>query len=237
MSVHGRVKRISGGRLSAGVIGTVSDLVHNRRRRKPRRHIERHCVVGHRSDRAPRSRRCRLPVGRRASFDHTELDRLVCSVLTDCGDSGRRDAADERPLSGTHPGDVAPVAPGISSTALGPHCGATDCVQSGLSLAVIECPEPSPSDAPSAWRARRTLEHQTGRVGLQLIPETAIEERQLWTLAVNRDQNLLGRSMIGLRRDCAAVVDVQDHEWANLKHELRRLMGEIAPQSSSPSIG
>ena len=65
-------------------------------------------------------------------------------------------------------------------------------------------------------------------MGLQLLPETVIEERQLWTLAVNRNQNLLGRSMIVLRRDCTAVVDVQDHEWANLGHELRRLVGALA---------
>ena len=69
--------------------------------------------------------------------------------------------------------------------------------------------------------------HQTGCVGLQLIPETVIEERQLWTLAVNRNQHLLGRSMIVLRRDCTAVVDVEDHEWVNLKHELRRLVGAV----------
>ena len=33
--------------------------------------------------------------------------------------------------------------------------------------------------------------------------------------------------MIVLRRDCTAVVDVQDQEWANLKHELRRLVGAL----------
>ena len=38
-----------------------------------------------------------------------------------------------------------------------------------------------------------TRAHQTGRVGLQLTPATVIEERELWTLAVNRNQNLLGK--------------------------------------------
>lgn len=68
---------------------------------------------------------------------------------------------------------------------------------------------------------------QTQRVGLQIIPETVIEEREFWTLAVNRNQNLLGKSILVLRRDCTAVVDVQDHEWVNLRHELRRLVGAL----------
>lgn len=33
--------------------------------------------------------------------------------------------------------------------------------------------------------------------------------------------------MVVLRRDCTAVIDVQDHEWANLRHELRRLVGAL----------
>lgn len=33
--------------------------------------------------------------------------------------------------------------------------------------------------------------------------------------------------MIVIRRDCTAVVDVQDDEWANLRHELRRLVGAL----------
>ena len=33
--------------------------------------------------------------------------------------------------------------------------------------------------------------------------------------------------MIVLRRACTDVVDVQDHEWANLEHEFRRLAGAL----------
>jgi diadenosine tetraphosphate (Ap4A) HIT family hydrolase len=80
---------------------------------------------------------------------------------------------------------------------------------------------------PQFGEARRTLAQQTGRVGLPLISETVIEEGQLWTLAVNQNQHLLGKSIIMLRRDCTAVVDVQDHEWANLQDEMRRLVGAI----------
>lgn len=65
-------------------------------------------------------------------------------------------------------------------------------------------------------------------MGLQLSPESVIEEGELWTLAVNRNQNLLGKSMIVLRRECAEVADVQDHEWADLRYELRRLAGALS---------
>lgn len=61
-------------------------------------------------------------------------------------------------------------------------------------------------------------------MALELLPETVIEERAHWTLAVNRNQDLLGKSMVVLRRECTAVIDVHDEEWATLRHELRRLV-------------
>jgi len=63
-----------------------------------------------------------------------------------------------------------------------------------------------------------------GRVHLGLVPETVIEERPCWTLAVNRNQDLLGKTMLVLRRKCIAVVDIDADEWGLLRLELQRLV-------------
>lgn len=60
---------------------------------------------------------------------------------------------------------------------------------------------------------------------LELIPEeTVIEEGDVWSLAVNRNQDLLGKTMVVLRRPCTAVTDVEPDEWTALQHELRRVV-------------
>jgi hypothetical protein len=46
-------------------------------------------------------------------------------------------------------------------------------------------------------------------MALSLLPETVIEQSALWTLAVNRNQDLLGRSMLVLHRACTAVIDIE----------------------------
>ncbi len=61
-------------------------------------------------------------------------------------------------------------------------------------------------------------------MGLELIPETVIEVGHLWILAVNRNQDLLGKSMVVLRRDCTSVIEILNKEWAALRFELRRLV-------------
>jgi diadenosine tetraphosphate (Ap4A) HIT family hydrolase len=63
-----------------------------------------------------------------------------------------------------------------------------------------------------------------GTVEVGLLPETVIEERAAWTLAVNRNQNLLGKCMVVLRRPCTAVTELEADEWAALRDELRRLV-------------
>jgi hypothetical protein len=45
-------------------------------------------------------------------------------------------------------------------------------------------------------------------VTLGLVPESVIEERPSWTLAVNRNQALLGKTMLVLRRRCETVIDI-----------------------------
>jgi diadenosine tetraphosphate (Ap4A) HIT family hydrolase len=59
---------------------------------------------------------------------------------------------------------------------------------------------------------------------VRLIPETVIEERPHWTLAVNRNQNLLGKCMLVLRRACTAVIELEPVEWTALHTELARLV-------------
>jgi diadenosine tetraphosphate (Ap4A) HIT family hydrolase len=61
-------------------------------------------------------------------------------------------------------------------------------------------------------------------VTLSLLPESVIEERPSWTLAVNRNQDLLGKTMLVLRRRCDAVIDIAPDEWALLRDELQRLV-------------
>jgi diadenosine tetraphosphate (Ap4A) HIT family hydrolase len=60
-------------------------------------------------------------------------------------------------------------------------------------------------------------------MGLTPIPETVIEERAFWILAVNRNQDLLGKTILVLRRTCHAVVEIDAHEWRELRHEVQRL--------------
>ena len=59
---------------------------------------------------------------------------------------------------------------------------------------------------------------------LSLLPESVIEQRPSWTLAVNRNQDLLGTTMLVLRRHCTAVIDIAPDEWVALRCELRRLV-------------
>jgi len=61
-------------------------------------------------------------------------------------------------------------------------------------------------------------------VGLDLLPESVIEEGELWRLAVNRNQDLLGKTMLVLRRQCREVIALEGDEWSALHGELRRLV-------------
>ena len=57
---------------------------------------------------------------------------------------------------------------------------------------------------------------------LQLAPESVIEETAHWTLALNRNQNLLGKVMLVARRPVESVVAIETEEWLGLQHEIRR---------------
>lgn len=60
------------------------------------------------------------------------------------------------------------------------------------------------------------------------MPETIVEEGDRWTIAVNRNQNLLGKTMLLLRRPCIAVTDLDAEEWSSLHPELTRVVHALA---------
>jgi diadenosine tetraphosphate (Ap4A) HIT family hydrolase len=57
-----------------------------------------------------------------------------------------------------------------------------------------------------------------------LIPESLVERGDLWTIAVNRNQDLLGKTMIVLNRACEAVTELEQKEWLDLHRQIRRLV-------------
>jgi diadenosine tetraphosphate (Ap4A) HIT family hydrolase len=68
--------------------------------------------------------------------------------------------------------------------------------------------------------------------GIVLMPESVIARRPLWTIALNRNQNLLGKSMLVLDRSCAAVTDVRGDEWTELHTIIRRWWSQSAACST-----
>ena len=56
------------------------------------------------------------------------------------------------------------------------------------------------------------------------MPQTIIRRGATWTMAVNRNQNLLGKTMLVLERPCSAVVDLRPAEWAELHAQIRELV-------------
>jgi diadenosine tetraphosphate (Ap4A) HIT family hydrolase len=51
---------------------------------------------------------------------------------------------------------------------------------------------------------------------------TVVERGGRWTIAVNRNQNLLGKTMLVLERPCESVADLTDDEWHDVHRQLRR---------------
>jgi diadenosine tetraphosphate (Ap4A) HIT family hydrolase/predicted nucleotidyltransferase len=58
---------------------------------------------------------------------------------------------------------------------------------------------------------------------VRLRPETEIEAGPTWTIAVNTNQNLLGKTMVILNRPCESVTELTTAEWSDLHTQLRRL--------------
>jgi diadenosine tetraphosphate (Ap4A) HIT family hydrolase len=59
--------------------------------------------------------------------------------------------------------------------------------------------------------------------GVTLAPETIIERGSLWTVAFNRNQNLLGKVMLVLNRPLEQVILLREDEWADLHRQVRRV--------------
>ncbi|HEY7020962.1 MAG TPA: hypothetical protein VH349_07590 [Ktedonobacterales bacterium] len=58
---------------------------------------------------------------------------------------------------------------------------------------------------------------------ITLAPETIIECGSLWTIALNRNQNLLGKVMLVLNRPLEQVILLREDEWADLHQQMRRV--------------
>jgi diadenosine tetraphosphate (Ap4A) HIT family hydrolase len=54
-----------------------------------------------------------------------------------------------------------------------------------------------------------------------------IRESTHWRIAINRNQNLLGKLLIALRRHEESVSELTAEEWSGLRDELRWAVGRI----------
>jgi diadenosine tetraphosphate (Ap4A) HIT family hydrolase len=60
-------------------------------------------------------------------------------------------------------------------------------------------------------------------VALSLAPETVIVAGPLWTVAVNRNQNLLGKTMLVANRRVESVPALYQDEWLDLHRQISRV--------------
>jgi diadenosine tetraphosphate (Ap4A) HIT family hydrolase len=58
---------------------------------------------------------------------------------------------------------------------------------------------------------------------LRLPPDTQVEVRTTWTIAINENQYLLGASVILLNRPCGSVGGITAAEWMDLHTQMRRV--------------
>ncbi len=63
--------------------------------------------------------------------------------------------------------------------------------------------------------------------GLELDPASIVTAGDLWTVAVNRNQNLLGKTMLVLARDCEDVRALTPDEWVALHADVRRVTAAL----------
>ena len=58
---------------------------------------------------------------------------------------------------------------------------------------------------------------------LGLLPETLVTAGPLWTVAVNRNQNLLGKTVLVVNRPVESVTALRPDEWADLHRQIARV--------------
>jgi diadenosine tetraphosphate (Ap4A) HIT family hydrolase len=63
--------------------------------------------------------------------------------------------------------------------------------------------------------------------GIYLLPETILERGMYWTVALNRNQNLLGKVMLVAIRPVEQVALLQDEEWVDLHRQVRRVTAAL----------
>jgi hypothetical protein len=56
-----------------------------------------------------------------------------------------------------------------------------------------------------------------------LAPETLVTAGPLWTVAVNRNQNLLGKTVLVVNRPVESVTALRPDEWADLHRQIARV--------------
>lgn len=59
---------------------------------------------------------------------------------------------------------------------------------------------------------------------LAVSPEGLIERGEMWTTAVNHNQNLLGKTMLVLNRPCDSVTGIGPGEWSDLHRQITRVV-------------
>ena len=52
-----------------------------------------------------------------------------------------------------------------------------------------------------------------------------LRESEHWRLVLNRNQNLLGKSFLALRRHCESVAELSEEEWSALRGEVAAAAG------------
>jgi diadenosine tetraphosphate (Ap4A) HIT family hydrolase len=57
--------------------------------------------------------------------------------------------------------------------------------------------------------------------------ETVVEAGPIWMIAVNMNQNLLGKTMVVLNRRCESVTELTIAEWTDLHTQLVRLRAAL----------
>jgi diadenosine tetraphosphate (Ap4A) HIT family hydrolase len=64
-------------------------------------------------------------------------------------------------------------------------------------------------------------------VVIELAAGTKIQASRLWTLALNRNQNLLGKCVVIANRPCGSVPELHADEWSALLAHLRELTAAL----------
>ena len=64
-------------------------------------------------------------------------------------------------------------------------------------------------------------------MALSLAPETVIVAGQLWTVAVNRNQNLVGKTMLVANRRVESITALYQDEWVDLHRQISRVTAAL----------